>query len=109
MIQSIRPGPSSVSEVSSFLPPSGKIGRGNLNISVQYENSFIGPIYVETKSELKLVKAVIQQKIGELKAKSEKGSKIYYGSSTDGKIFVHPLSIVMLISTRVLALSSQNY
>ena len=70
------------------MPPSGKIGRGNLNISVQYEKSFIGPIYVETKSELKLVKAVIQQKIGELKAKSETGSKIHYGLSTDGKMIL---------------------
>jgi hypothetical protein len=88
IIHSIRPGPSSVAEVSSFVPSSGKIGRGNLNISVQYENSFIGPIHVETKAELKLVKAVIQQKIGELKAKAETGSKLNYTSSTDGKMIV---------------------
>jgi len=88
VIHSVRPGPSSVSEVASFLPPSGKIGRGNLNICVQYEKSFIGPIYVETKSELKLVKAVIEQKIGELKAKSKTGSKIYFALSTDGKMIL---------------------
>ena len=51
-----------------------------------FQNSLIGPIYVETETELKFVSAMIQQKVGELKAKSETGSKLSHSSSTAGNV-----------------------
>jgi hypothetical protein len=83
-LQSVRPAPQSVSAVPNHLPASGTIGRGKLFISAQYENSTIGPIYVETEHELKAVSAIIQQKVGELQSKMETGSKLYFSSSTEG-------------------------
>jgi len=83
-LQSVRPGPASVSVVSSYVPASGKIGRGKLFISAQYQNSTIGPIYVETEHELKAVNALIQEKVREYKAKVERGSKLLYTPNIEG-------------------------
>ena len=86
MLKSVRPGPSSVSAVPSHVPASGRIGRGNLYMTAQYQNSMIGPIYVETEHELKAVCALLQQKVGEQKSKLETGSKLSFVSSSEGKL-----------------------
>ena len=84
VLKSVRPGPSSVSAVPSHVPASGRIGRGNLFITAQYQKSMIGPIYVETEHELKAVSAIIQQKVAESKSKLETGSKLSFAYSSEG-------------------------
>ena len=96
MLQSVRPAPASVSVVStqrsSYVPASGMIGRGIYFISAQYQNSTIGPIYVETEHELKAVNALIQEKVGEFKAKAEKGLKQLFIPSGEGEL-LNPIKV----------------
>lgn len=87
VLQSVRPMPASVAAVPAHVPASGIVGRGKFFISAEYDKSVIGPIYVETELELKSVSAIIQEKVGELKAKMETGSKLSFVPSTEGKAF----------------------
>ncbi len=93
-LTSVVPGaPSSVMEMREGMPASGaKAGSGNMTIFLHYQSSSIGPILVNTEEEVRLVHALLREKIAEMgtRGRSLDQKQTYFTEARKARSLLQP-------------------